>query len=90
MKRRPLASRGASVHAAHLRMKMRGANILLRAMDPRTGRMKEVDRIIEATVEDALKKQAEWRDEIRRGAHVAAEVPCLIDDATSWLRSQLG
>jgi len=63
--------------------------IRLRAMDPRTGRMKEVDRIIEATVEDALKKQAEWRDEIRRGAHVAAEVPRLLDYATSWLRSRL-
>lgn len=63
--------------------------IRLRAMDPRTGRMKEVDRIIEATVENALKLQAEWRAEIRRGAHEAAEVPRLTDYATSWLRSRL-
>jgi hypothetical protein len=63
--------------------------IRLRAVDPRTGRMKEVDRIIEATVENALKLQAEWRAEIRRGDHAAAEVPRLTAYATSWLRSRL-
>jgi len=63
--------------------------IRLRAMDPRTGRMKEVDRIVEATVENALKLQAELRAEIRRGAHAAAEVPRLTAYVTSWLRSRL-
>jgi integrase len=63
--------------------------IRLRAMDPRTGRMKEVDRVVEATVENALKLQAEWRAEVRRGDRAAADVPRLTDYATSWLRSRL-
>jgi hypothetical protein len=40
-------------------------------------------------VENALKLQAEWRGEIRRGDRAAAEVPRPTDYATSWLRSRL-
>lgn len=51
--------------------------------------MKEVDRVVEATVENALKLKAEWRAEVRRGDRAAADVPRLTDYATSWLRSRL-
>jgi hypothetical protein len=51
----------------------------MKAMDPRTGRMKEVDRVVEATVENALKLKAEWRAEVRRGDRAAADVPRLTD-----------
>ncbi len=62
--------------------------IRLRAVDPRTGRMKEVDRTVTATVEEAAKLREQWREEIRFAERVAKEAPRLRDYVQSWLRSK--
>ncbi len=62
--------------------------VRLRVVDPRTGRTKEVDRIVTGTVEEAVKMQQEWREEIRDADHIAKEVPRLRVYVESWLRSK--
>jgi hypothetical protein len=48
--------------------------IRLRAVDPRTGRMKEIDRIITGTVEEAARLRQTWMQEIHNAEQVAKEV----------------
>jgi integrase len=60
--------------------------IRLRAVDPRTGRMKEVDRTVSTTIEAAIKLREQWRDEIRHADRIAVDVPRLRDYVRSWLR----
>jgi integrase len=62
--------------------------IRLRAVDSRTGRMKEIDRIIDGTVQDAVKAQQRWRDEIRNADRVAKDAPRLRPYVQSWLASK--
>ena len=63
--------------------------IRLRAVDPRTGRMKEVDRVIEGSVEAAAALRAELRSRIKDDSNGAVQVPRLGDYAISWLRSRV-
>jgi hypothetical protein len=53
--------------------------IRLRAVDPRTGRMKEVDRIIEGSTEEAILLREQWRKEIRTADRRSVAVPRLDD-----------
>ena len=62
--------------------------IRLRAVDPRTGRMKEIDKIITGTVQEAAKLREEWRDQIRNADHAAKDVPRLRTYVQSWLASK--
>ena len=70
--------------------KMTGGRIRVRvrATDTRTGREREKEKIINGTVQDALKVQAEMRDEIRETDHVAKQVPRLRTYVQSWLASK--
>jgi integrase len=63
--------------------------IRLRAVDPRTGRMKEVDRVVEGTVEQAVSLRTELKKEIRKDGSGDVQVPRLGDYATSWLESRV-
>jgi integrase len=62
--------------------------IRLRAVDPRTGRMKEVDKITTGTIQQAVKLREQWRDEIRDADRVVKEVPRLGAYAESWIASK--
>lgn len=62
--------------------------IRLRAVDPRTGRMKEIDKITTGTVQEAAKLREEWRDQIRNAERVAKSVPRLAVYAESWIASK--
>src|SRR6185437_7495627 len=63
--------------------------IRLRAVDPRTGRMKEVDRVVEGTVEQAAALRTDLKKRIKNDVRGAAQVPRLGDYATSWLGSRI-
>ena len=62
--------------------------IRVRAVDPRTGRMKEVDRVVTVSKEGAIRLQQEWRRDIHTADRQSAEVPRLTDYATSWMKSK--
>ena len=62
--------------------------IRVRAVDPRTGRMKERDRIIEGTVQEAARLRQEWMQEIHHADGMAKEVPRLRTYVQSWLASK--
>jgi len=62
--------------------------IRVRAVDPRTGRMKEVDRVITVSKEEAIRLQQEWRRDIHTADQQSAEVPRLTAYATSWMKSK--
>jgi integrase len=62
--------------------------IRLRAVDPRTGRLKEVDRIISGSIEEAVVLQQHWRRDIRTADRQSQTVPRLVDYATSWIKSK--
>lgn len=64
--------------------------IRVSAVDPRTGKLKEVyRRRTGITVQEAVKLQGEWREEIRRGEAGGRERMRLRDYAASWLRGRL-
>jgi integrase len=63
--------------------------IRLRAVDPRTGRMKEVDRVVEGTVQEAASLRTELQKQIRNDAGGDVQVPRLGDYATLWLASRI-
>ena len=46
------------------------------------------EKIIEGTIEDALKLQATMREEIHQSDHVAKQPPRLRDYVESWLKSK--
>src|SRR3954471_18268 len=62
--------------------------IRVRAVDPRTGRMKEVDRVVTVSKEDAIRLQQEWRRDIHTADRQSVAVPHLADYATSWIKSR--
>src|SRR5262245_32651254 len=62
--------------------------ITRRAVDPRTGRMKEVDRVITGPMEEAILMREQWRKEIRTADQRSVTVPRLDDYATSWMKSR--
>ena len=62
--------------------------IRLRAVDPRTGRMKEVDRVVTVPMGEAIVLQQQWRRDIRTADVVSVAVPRLADYATSWIKSR--
>ncbi len=62
--------------------------IRLRVIDPRTGRNKEVDKIITGTVQEATKLREEWRLQIRNADQTAKDVPRLGAYAESWIASK--
>ena len=62
--------------------------IRLRAVDPRTGRMREVDKIITGTVQQAAKLREEWRDEIHNADRMVKAIPWLGVYAESWIASK--
>jgi integrase len=62
--------------------------IRLRAVDPRTGRMKEIDKIITGTVQEAARLREQWRGQIRNSDQVAKDVPRLRPYVQSWLASK--
>jgi integrase len=62
--------------------------IRLRAVDPRTGRMKEVDRVVTVPMGEAIVLQQHWRRDIRTADVVSVAVPRLADYATSWIKSR--
>ncbi len=61
--------------------------IRVRAVNPKTGRMQEVDKLIHATLTDAVSLREQWRDEIRNADHVEKS-PTLRSFLQSWLRSR--
>jgi integrase len=63
--------------------------IRVRTIDPRTRRMKEVDRIVQTSMDEALRLQRMWKDEVRFADRVAKEIPRLSDYVESWLRSRV-
>ena len=65
-----------------------GQRVRVRATDQRTGREREREKIIEGTIEDALKLQATMREEIHQSDHVAKQPPRLRDYVESWLKSK--
>lgn len=62
--------------------------IRLRAVDPRTGRMKEVDRVVSVPMAEAIVVKQKWRRDIRTADQVSVAVPRLADYATSWIKSR--
>jgi|GEM_PF-1209648 len=62
--------------------------IRLRAVDPRTGRMKEVDRVVTVSKEEAIRLQQQWRRDIHSADQKSVVVPRLVDYATSWIKSR--
>lgn len=62
--------------------------IRLRAVDPRTGRMKEVDRVVTVPMHEAIVLKQKWRRDIRTADQVSVAVPRLADYATSWIKSR--
>lgn len=62
--------------------------IRLRVVDPRTGRMKEMDRIITGTVQDAVRLREQLRDQILDAGQTNKEAPRLGDYAESWIASK--
>src|SRR6516162_2652659 len=62
--------------------------IRVRAVDPRTGRMKEVDRVVEVSRGEAILLQQRWRRDIHSADRQSADVPRLADYATSWMKSK--
>jgi integrase len=63
--------------------------IRTRVVDPRTGKMKEIDRVRECTERKALLLQAEWREQMMQETGEPAQRVRLRDFATSWLRGKL-
>ena len=61
--------------------------IRVRAVNPKTGRMQEVDKLIQGTLSEAVKLREQWRDEIRNADQVARP-PTLRNFLQSWLRSR--
>jgi len=61
--------------------------IRVRAVNPKTGRMQEVDKLIHGTLTDAVKLREQWRDEIRNADQVA-KPQTLRFFLVSWLRSR--
>jgi hypothetical protein len=61
--------------------------IRIRAVDPRTGRMKEVDRVVAVSRDEAIRLQQEWRRDIHT-ADKRSVVPRLAEYATSWIKSK--
>lgn len=62
--------------------------IRLRAVDPRTGRMKEVDRVVSVPMAEAIVLKQKWRRDIHTADQVSVAVPRLADYATSWIKSK--
>ncbi len=62
--------------------------IRLRAVNPKTGRMQEVDKLIRMTLKDAVRLREEWRLDVQNADLVAREIPRLRDYVESWLRSR--
>jgi hypothetical protein len=62
--------------------------IRLRAVNPKTGRMQEVDKLIQVTLKEAVRLGEEWRQDIRNSDLVAREIPRLRGYVESWLRSR--
>jgi integrase len=62
--------------------------IRLRAVDPRTGRMREVDRTVEATPSEALRLRVQWYEEIRTADRRPEKVPRFGEYVERWMRSK--
>lgn len=62
--------------------------IRLRAVNPKTGRMQEIDKLIRATLKEAVRLREEWRLDVQNADQVAREIPRLRDYVESWLRSR--
>ncbi len=63
--------------------------IRLRVVDPKTGKLKEVDRTRNCTLTEAVALQSEWRLELEGGPPEIRERKRLRDYARSWLRIRL-
>jgi len=65
--------------------------IRVRGVDPATGKLKEVDRIVEnITVKEAIRLKEEWRAELRAGKAQGRGQRVTVEDfATSWLSMKL-
>ena len=62
--------------------------IRLRAVNPKTGRMQEVDKIIIGTIHQAVMLREQWREEILDADRLVKEVPRLGVYAESWIASK--
>jgi integrase len=62
--------------------------IRLAPVDPRTGRRKEIDRVVEATMDEATRLRQQWMDEVRTVDRRSQEVPRFGDYAASWMKSR--
>ncbi len=63
--------------------------IRVRGVDPKTGRMKEVDRRVKVSMSEAVKLREELRDRLRGGAdYRQVAVPRLAEFAESWMKSR--
>jgi integrase len=63
--------------------------IRLRVIDPKTGKLKEVDRQRDCTLAEAVALQAEWRNELEDGGNQVRQRVKLQDYARSWLAIRL-
>jgi integrase len=62
--------------------------IRLRAVNPKTGRMQEVDKLLQVPLKEAVRLGEKWRQDIRNSDLVAREIPRLRGYVESWLRSR--
>jgi len=75
-------------HPGITKMSASRFRVRARATDPRTGREKEREKIINGSLEDAVTLQVQMREEIRNVDRVAQQVPKLRGCAESWLKSR--
>jgi hypothetical protein len=59
-----------------------------RVVDPRTGLLREFDRIVDCDLDQAIKLRSEWRASVRGDQTAKPRVPPLRDYVISWLRSK--
>src|SRR5262245_10871915 len=64
-------------------------NIRIRALDPKTGKMKGVERRRNCTLTEAVEQQRAWYEEIRSGGSPRGARTRLSDYANSWLATKL-
>jgi integrase len=62
--------------------------IRVRAVNPKSGRMQEVDKLVQVTLKEAIQLREEWKAGIQDADLVAREIPRLRDYVESWLKSR--
>jgi integrase len=63
--------------------------IRVRWTDPRTGRVREIDRTRKSTLREALLSQARWKEDALQGKQATVERKRVGEFAESWMRGKL-